>query len=402
MKEIMCEIWDLTKNQAEPKMSGDIDILCVARQKTNVISRFTHLPNVTRILAAGETKASVQLISGIQCDLRVIPPESFGAALLYFTGSKEHNVALRELALKKGLTLNEYGIFNKSSRSRQKPLAGKTEEEMYRRLGLDYIPPELRENRGEIDAARKHKLPHLVKEKDICGDFHNHTDMSDGKDSLEEMVEAAYAKGWEWVAIADHSPSLKIANGLSIDRLRSKMKKIKELNKRYKNFYVYIASEVDILSDGRMDYPDNVLKEIDFVVGSIHSGFRQTEEKITERILKAMGNPYVDCIGHLTGRLLNRRPAYAINTEQILAGARRTGTILEINGQPDRQDLTDLTANAARQKNITFATNTDAHSKSQFDYMKIAVTIARRAWLEKKDILNCMSHKDLVKGFLTT
>jgi len=363
---------------------GDLDILCIAEGRTNVMNRFTHMPNVTRILAAGETKASVFLSEGIQCDLRVVSPESFGAALMYFTGSKEHNVALRELVQKKGLTINEYGLYKKSKSASKKPVAGRTEEEIYNKLGMDYIPPELRENRGEIQAALKHRLPKLIEEKDIRGDFHNHTDLSDGTNTLEEMVEAAKLKGWEWVAIGDHSASLKIANGLSIERLNRKMRKIHEMNKKNKKFHILTASEVDILSDGEMDYPDTILKEIDFVVGSIHSGFKQPEEKTTSRVLKAMENPHVDCIGHLSGRIINRRPPYAINTEKILEGARRTGTALEINGQPDRQDMTDLIAKAARDKGIKMATNSDAHSSEQFDYVSSAVTIARRAWLEKK------------------
>jgi DNA polymerase (family X) len=302
---------------------GDLDLLCSSHRPKEVIARFTKLPAVVRVLAAGHTKASVILNSGTQCDLRVVEPSSYGAALQYFTGSKEHNVALRERALRMGYTINEYGLYRLSDRSQAKPLAGRTEEEIYRKLGLQYIPPELRENRGEIQAAEKKKLPRLIEEKDIKGCFHNHTTESDGSDDLEDMVAAAAKRGWEWYAVADHSPSLKIASGLEPERLRRKMEKVRAMNKKG-GLRVLCSSEVDILVDGRMDYEDELLKKLDVVVGSIHSGFKQTEEQLTGRLLKAMENPHVDCIGHLTGRLLGKRDAYALNLDKVIDGAART------------------------------------------------------------------------------
>jgi DNA polymerase (family X) len=374
---------------------GDLDILCAAADPAPVIARFTKLPLVNRILAAGDTKASVLFHQGLQCDLRVVPPASFGAALQYFTGSREHNVALRERAQRMGFTVNEYGVFRVSDKKQTKPVAGKTEDEVYRILGLSFIPPELRENRGELEAAEKNRIPRLVEEKDIKGCFHNHTTESDGAHSLEDMVEAARAKGWEWYVVADHSPSLRVAKGLEPARLQRKMDQIQALNRRRRDFRVLCGSEVDILADGRMDYSDDVLAKLDVVVGSVHSGFQQTEEQITGRILKAMENPHVDCIGHLTGRLIGRREGYAVNLERVVDGAARTGTALEINGQPDRQDLSDVHAMAARQKGAPLAVNTDAHATDQLDFMSLAVTVARRAWLRKEDVLNTKTWEDL-------
>ncbi|HOW26940.1 MAG TPA: DNA polymerase/3'-5' exonuclease PolX [Elusimicrobiota bacterium] len=374
---------------------GDLDILCSSRNPDKVITRFIHAPFSKRTLAAGETKASVELMNGIQCDLRVVEDDSFGAALQYFTGSKEHNVALRERALKLGYTVNEYGLYRTSDDKKKKPLAGKTEEEIYKKLGLQWIPPELREQRGEIEAAEKGKLPKLIEEADIRGCFHSHTSESDGRNTLEEMAAAARKKGWEWLGSADHSQALKMTNGLSPDRMREKIGKIKALNKKSKSFQVLCSSEVDILADGSMDYDDDLMKELDFVIASVHSSFKQPEEKMTERIIRAMDNPHVDCIGHLSGRLLGQREAYAIDYEKIFEASRRTGTALEINGQPDRQDLYDVHATTAKGMGIRIATNTDAHSIDQLDHMSLAVTVARRAWLEKKDVLNTMSAREV-------
>ncbi|MBI4217971.1 MAG: DNA polymerase III, partial [Elusimicrobia bacterium] len=320
--------------------------------------------------------------------------ESFGAALQYFTGSKEHNVALRELALKKGLTINEYGLYHNDDK--KKSVAGKTEEEIYKKLGLEFVPPELRENRGEIEAAQTEKLPKLIEEKDIRGDFHNHTKLSDGAHSLEEMAQKAKEKGWEWFVSADHSQSLKVARGLDPETLWKKKKEIEILNQKWNNFKVLLGSEVDILSDGTMDYADDILKEIDFVVASVHTGFKQGEEKLTERILKAMENPYVDIVGHLTGRLLGSREPYPIQLQRILDAAAKTQTAMEINGQPQRLDLYDSYAQSAKGLGVPIVLTTDAHSTSQLDYMTYAVATARRAWLRKEDILNCLSLKEIL------
>lgn len=365
---------------------GDLDFLCISQTHEEVIRTFTGLPGVKRVLAEGETKASVVLKSGVQCDLRVVEPGCFGAALLYFTGSKEHNVALRELALKKGLTINEYGLYRLGDK--KKPVAGKTEEEIYAKLGMEFIPPELRENHGEIAAALAKKLPKLIEEKDVRGDLHNHTRLSDGANSLEEMAGRARDKGWEWFVSADHSQSLKVAHGLSRETLLAKKSEIKKLNRHYRNFRLLLGSEVDILSDGRMDYDDRTLDEIDIVVGSIHTGFSQGEEKITGRILAAMENRRVDIVGHMTGRLINSREPYAVNVPKILKGAAATQTALEINGQPQRLDMNDATAKTAGEIKVPIALSTDAHTVRQLDYMTLAVAQARRAWLTKNQVLN--------------
>ncbi len=375
--------------------AGDLDILCVSENPKEVINAFVRQPGTKQILAEGETKASIVHRRGIQCDLRVVRKESFGAALLYFTGSKEHNVRLRELALKKGLTINEYGLFSLSNKN--KPIAGKTEEEIYKKLGLEFIPPELRENRGEIETAQRKKLPKLIEEKDVRGDFHNHTDMSDGSSTLAEMAGAAKSKGWEWFVSADHSPSLKVARGLSVKNLLEKKAEIKRLNQSGRGFIVLLGSEVDILSDGSMDYDSQTLREIDFVVGSVHTGFKQNEEQITARILKAMENPNIDIIGHLTGRLLGSRNPYPVNLQKILEAARDTQTALEINGQPQRMDLNDAHAKQAGEMGISLVVSTDAHAKNQLDYMTYAVHSARRAWIRKEQVLNCLGLDQLRK-----
>jgi len=384
---------------------GDLDILCTARDGAKVIEFFTKLPQVEKIMAAGETKATVWLKSQIQCDLRVVPPESFGAALQYFTGSKEHNVVLREHALKLGYTINEYGVFEvKGDRlltiddrvEKGKRIAGKTEEEIYKALGLAWIPPELRENRGEIEAAKANKLPKLVELKDVKGDFHNHTNLTDGVNTLEQMVEAAQAMGWEWVFIGDHSQSLKIAKGLSPQKLHETIAQVRELNKKSKDFRVFRSMEVDILKDGKMDYEDQDLDAIDAVIASVHGSMKQPEEEMTARVSRAINNPHVDIVGHLSGRLLNRREPYQINTEAILELCKKTNTALELNGQPERQDLFDIHAHRAKNLGVPLAVTTDAHSIHQLAYMEVAVTIARRAWLEKKDLINTMNAEDLM------
>lgn len=374
---------------------GDLDILCAAKNGAAAIASFLRLPAVDRIIASGATKATVRLKSGLQCDLRVVPPASFGAALQYFTGSKDHNVALRELALKAGLTVNEYGVFRSSDERRSKPLAGRTEEEVYAKLGLAWIPPELRENRGELEAARQNGLPRLVELSDIRGDFHNHSNHTDGANTLEEMARAAKAMGWEWAALGDHSQSLRVANGLSVERLRKTFKELDGLRRKFPGLELLRSMEVDILKDGSLDYPDDVLAEIDVVVGSVHSAFALEEKMMTERIVKAIKNPHLDIVGHLSGRLINRREAYKVDAEAVLKAAASSGKALEINGQPQRQDLTDVQARRARELKTPLAVTTDAHSAHQFQYMASAVRIARRAWLRKEDLLNCLSFKEL-------
>ncbi len=373
---------------------GDLDVLCAAADGASVIERFTRLPQVERVLGAGGTKATVWLKSGQQCDLRVVPAASFGAALQYFTGSKEHNVALRELAQRQGLTVNEYGVFSAADAAHGRPLAGRTEEEVYKRLGLAFIPPELRENRGEIDAARNGRLPELIELKDVRGDFHNHSNYTDGMHTLAEMAQAADRLGWEWVALGDHSRSLRVASGLSVNALKKTIAEVRRLQEKTRARLLR-SMEVDILADGEMDYPEAVLEEIDVVIASVHSRFSQPEEEMTARIVRAIENPGVDIVGHVSGRLLNRREPYRVDVEALLGAAARAGTAFEINGQPQRQELADVHARRARDLGVKLAVTTDAHAAAQFQYMELAVTIARRAWLTKKDVLNCMGYDEL-------
>ncbi len=376
---------------------GDLDFVCTSKSPEKAIAHFLRSPGAGRVLAEGTTKASVVLRSGLQCDFRVVPALSFGAALLYFTGSKEHNVRLRELALKKGLTLNEYGLFRLKDEKQAAPEAGRTEEEIYRRLGLAWIPPELREDRGEIEAARNDTLPRLVTEKDIQGDFHNHTTLSDGKDSVEAMVEAARARGWSWYFCGDHSPSLKVASGLPAAAVRAKMAQLKKLDGK-SGLRVFCGSEVDILADGALDYPEDILEELGCVVASVHTRFSQPEAEMTERICRALKSPHADILGHISGRLINRRESYNINYETILQTAKNTRTAIEINGQPDRQELNDSYVKRAIELGIPLAVNTDAHSTYALDQnMTVAVHIARRGWAEPRHLLNCLSTETVLE-----
>lgn len=373
----------------------DIDILCTAKQSESVMSAFVKLPQVKEVLAQGVTKSSVRLENGIQCDLRVVEPEQFGSALQYFTGSKEHNVALRILANKNGYTISEYGLFKIGDEKR--PLAGATEESIYKKLGLSYIPPELRENRGEIEAAAKGKLPSLIELKDIKGDFHVHSHYSDGAASIETIGEVAMRFGLEWIVLADHSQSLKVAHGVGIKDLSRRRAEIEKWNSKNKSLHIFCGTELDILSDGSLDYTDNVLADFDFVIAAIHIGFKQSEEQITQRVIAAMENPYVRVIVHPTGRLINKREAYKINIEKILLAAARTRTAIEINAFPERLDLTDVNCIRAKQLGVKLAIGTDAHAPEQLAFMPYGVSVARRGWLEKKDVLNTFSTKEMLK-----
>ncbi|MBI5624405.1 MAG: DNA polymerase/3'-5' exonuclease PolX [Elusimicrobia bacterium] len=374
---------------------GDLDFLCSAKAGTSAVEAFIKLPQVSKVLSSGSTKASVILEAGIQADFRVVPPESWGAALVYFTGSKDHGVALREHALRLGYSVNEYGVFRASDKERRKPLAGRTEEEVYARLGLSWIPPELRENRGELEAAAKGKLPKLVELSDIRGDFHNHSKHSDGEASLLEMAQAAKDLGWEWVGLGDHSRSVTVAHGLDEARLKATLKELAAAAKKVTGIRLMRSMEVDILKDGSMDYPDEVLSELDVVIGAVHSAFKMDEPSMTERVLKAVRHPKVHIIAHPSGRLLSGRGGYKLDTEAVMREAARCGTALEINGQPDRQDITDVQARRAKELGAAVALNTDAHAPGEFCYMEMAVTVARRAWLTKDDVLNCRTAKQV-------
>jgi len=371
---------------------GDIDILVTSTDPDVVMDTFTSLPRVSQVLSKGTTRSSVVLDVGIQADVRVVEPESFGAALQYFTGSKEHNIRLRERAVRKGLKINEYGVFLVRN---EKRIAGRTEEEVYATLGLPWIPPEIREDQGEIDLAEKGKLPALIQISDIKGDLHMHTRWSDGADSVEEMAKAAKARGYEYICITDHSQSLKFAGGVPIDELREHARAVRRLSDKL-GIAILIGSEVDILPDGSLDYPDEVLKELDVVVASVHSRFRMSEEEMTRRIVKAMENPHVDILGHPTGRLLGQRDPYQVDIEKIVEAARRTQTVLEINATPERLDLKDSHARMAKEHGVKLAINTDAHSRHQLRYMEFGVGTARRGWLEPKDVVNTLRLNDLL------
>ncbi len=371
---------------------GDIDILALSSKPAPVIKAFTELPRVVEVLAAGTTKASVRVSDGLQMDLRVVPPSVYGAALMYFTGSQAHNVRLRGLAQSKGLKLSEYGLFKGERR-----IAGRTEEGVQKKLGLEFIAPELREDRGEVEAALTGELPGLVELGDIRGDLHVHSNYSDGHSTIEEVARAAKARGYMYVSINDHSRSLGVAHGLTIERLLEQEEEIARVNQRVKGITVLSGTEVDILSDGSLDFPDDCLERLDVVVASIHSGFQQSEDKITGRILSAIRNPHVDIIGHPTGRLLGTRPAYDVDLEVVMAAAADTGTALEINAYHERLDLNDINARRAVEMGVRVAISTDSHHVDQMWAMELGVRTARRGWLTSANILNALTTKALLK-----
>ncbi|MDH5202537.1 MAG: DNA polymerase/3'-5' exonuclease PolX [Nitrospirota bacterium] len=374
----------------------DIDILATSEKPKEVMDTFVHLPHVKDVLMHGPTKSSVIIHEGLQVDLRVVEEDSFGAALAYFTGSKEHNIRLREMAMKLGLKLNEYGIFREKD---NKKIGGKEEEDIYRLLGLPYISPELREDTGEIEVAMAGGLPKLVELKDIKGDLHVHSKWSDGSHDFEELIHEAKKRGYEYIAITDHTKGLGIARGLNAERLMEEKKEIDAINKKLKGFRLIVGTEVDIRSDGQMDLPDDILKEMDIVVASIHSGFKQNREQITRRLVSAMRNPYVSIIAHPTGRLIGEREPYDVDMNEVLKVAKETRTAIEINAYPLRLDLNDVYAKMAKEMGIAIVISTDTHITNQFDYMIYGVSIARRAWLGKSDILNTMSYNSLMKTF---
>jgi len=372
----------------------DIDILAISDSPEETMRTFVHMPGVRDVLMKGPTKSSITLEDGIQVDLRVVEKGSFGAALQYFTGSKEHNIKLREMAVKKGLKINEYGIFREKD---DKKIGGEKEEDVYRAIGLPYIEPELREDRGEIEAALKGNLPKLVELKDIKGDLHVHSKWSDGNYNIEELIQRAREKGYKYFALTDHSKGLGVARGLSEEKLLEQMRQVDAINKKNKNFVVLIGAEVDIRSDGTLDLSNEILKKLDIVVASIHSGFRQPKEKIMSRLISAMGNPFVSIIAHPSGRLIGEREAYEVDMEALLKKAKETGTIMEINAYPLRLDLNDIYAKRAKELSVPIAISTDTHMLDHFDYMRFGVAIARRGWLEKNNIINTLKLDSLKK-----
>jgi DNA polymerase (family 10) len=374
---------------------GDIDLLVTSRRPARVMEIFTTLPQVERVLARGTTKSSVLLREGIQADLRVVQPRAFGAALQYFTGSKEHNVKLRERAVRRGLKLNEYGVFRVKD---ERLVAGRTEEEVYAAVGLPWIPPEVREDQGEIELAEQGRLPRLVELGDIRGDLQMHTTWSDGSDSAETMAKTAKARGYEYIAITDHSQSLKFAGGVTVEELREHARRVRRLEDRV-GIAILMGTECEILPDGRLDYPDEVLADLDLVVAAVHSHFRMSEEEMTHRIIRAMESPHVDIIGHPTGRLLGQRESYQANVERLIEAARRTRTVLEINAAPERLDLRDTHARLAAEAGVRLAINTDAHTRHQLRYMEFGVGTARRGWVEPRHVINALPLGEL-RAFL--
>lgn len=371
---------------------GDIDILVVSDNAPKAMHTFTSVPLVSRIQAEGRTKSSVRTRDDIQLDCRVVKEGSFGAALMYFTGSKNFNIKLRQWAIRRGLKVNEYGIFRKN-----KFIAGRTEVEIFKSFGIPYIEPELREDSGELESAVKGALPQLIDLKDIKGDLHVHSNWSDGKDSVRDIARACHERGYEYVAITDHSQGLRVANGLTPRELARKKREIENINRTCGKPRLLYATEVDIDSQGRLDYPDSVLKEFDLVIASIHTGFKQSRQQLTRRIVKACGNKHVHIIGHPTGRLWGTREAYEIDLGEVFRAARDTNTHFEINSFPERLDFNDSNCRRAKEAGIKLAISTDAHSVVQLDAVRFGVAMARRGWLEKEDVINTYSLEDFLR-----
>ena len=372
---------------------GDIDIISTSRDPGAVMNTFTRMQGVREVLMKGPTKSSVVLKEGIQVDIRVVEEDSYGAALAYFTGSKAHNIRLREIAVRAGMKLNEYGIFRERD---DKKLGGRTEEEIYEVLGLQYVPPELREDTGEVEAAAEHSLPRLLEAGDIRGDLHVHSDWSDGNMKLGELADVPIEMGYRYVAVTDHSKGLGVARGLNEERIIEQGKAIAALNRKLRGIRLLAGVEINIRSDGSLDFDEEVMKGFDIVVASVHSGFKQPGAQITERIVKAMRNPYVSIIGHPSGRLIGEREAYEVDMEKVIETAAETGTAIEINAYPLRLDLAEPYIRRARARGASLAIGTDSHNRGQFGNMAFGVSLARRGWLEKKDVLNTCDLKALL------
>jgi DNA polymerase (family 10) len=381
----------------------DIDILVSSKNAKSIMERFVKLPNVVNILGEGDTKSSVQTFEGYQVDLRVVDDADYPFALHYFTGSKEHNIAMRQIANSKGLTLNEYGLFKtpqgaKADIPPQKQgipsLKCKDEAEVFGKLGMDYIPPEMREDRGEIALAQKHQMPKLIEPADIRGVFHVHSTWSDGKASLEDMIAEAERLGWEYVGISDHSKTASYARGLEIERVKQQAKEIEALRKKFK-IHIFWGSECDILKDGSMDYPDSVLANYDFVIASIHSNFNLPEDEQTRRMIQALKNKYVTILGHMTGRLLLNREGYAVNQPEVIAAAAQEGVAVELNAQPHRFDVDWRMLPVVREKGVKISINPDAHSVKQLSLVPYGVGIARKGWMTQDDVINTLSLKQI-------
>jgi DNA polymerase (family 10) len=371
---------------------GDLDLLALATDPAAVMERFVSYDRVARVVAHGGTRAAVVLGSGLQVDLRVVPEESYGAALHYFTGSKAHNIAVRSLGVRRGLTINEYGVFRGTRR-----VGGRTEAEVFDAVALPFIPPELREDRGEIEAAREGRLPQLVRLEQIRGDLHAHTSLTDGRAGLAEMAAAAKARGYEYLAVTEHSRRLSVARGLDAAALRKRNREIDRLNARLRGIVLLKGIEVDILEDGKLDLPDDALAELDVVVAAVHSRFTLARERQTERILRALDNPHVHVLAHPTGRLINGREACDLDLERIVAAAAERGRILELDAHPERLDLSDVHCRLAKERGARVAISTDAHAEEHLDFMRYGVGQARRGWLEPDDVVNTRPLAALLK-----
>ena len=380
---------------------GDLDILvtgsacCTEAGRQEAIAYVAKYPPLMDVIAKGDNKISFHLRNGMQVDVRLLPPESFGAAMQYFTGSKAHNVALRQRALKMGYTLNEYSL---ATLEGEKPVAGKTEEEIYDKLKLDYIPPEMRENLGEIDLAQTHALPRLITQEDLQGDVHMHTVETDGRNTIEEMAEAAKERGYKYMAITDHSKNLAFANGLDDKRAVEHIQRIRDAGKKIEGITIFAGIEVDILADGDLDLSDEVLAQMDLVIASVHSVFNQEPAKMTDRLLKAIGNPNTSIIGHPTGRILLRRDAYPYDMHAVLTAAAKNKVAMELNSYPDRLDLNDVNLRQAKQHGVKVVINTDSHHISHMEKIRFGVLQARRAWLTKDDVLNTLPAAKFAKA----
>jgi DNA polymerase (family 10) len=364
---------------------GDIDVLVTSAKPDAVMRGFTALPLVAEVLERGGTKASIRHREGIQVDLRVVDPECFGAALVYFTGSKQHNIRVRDIGVKKGLKISEYGVFRAATGRR---LVSATEAEVYAAVGLPWIPPELREDAGEIEAALRHDLPHLVEAGDIRGDLHCHTNATDGHHTIEALVTAAERRGYDYVAVTDHSPSTRVAGGLTADELAAHVRKIRAVQARHPRITVLAGSECDILPDGSLDYPDHVLAGLDFVIGAVHAAFKQSRAEMTRRICRALAHPCLRVLAHPTGRLIGERDPYPVDMDEVLRTARRHDKAVEINAYPDRLDLNDVHARRAHELGVLVAISTDTHMLDHLGWMDLGVATARRGWTERDQVVN--------------
>ena len=369
---------------------GDLDILVTCKKGAKVMERFVAYEDVKKVVSQGNTRSTIVLNSGLHVDLRVVPQVSYGSALHYFTGSKNHNIAVRKIANGKGFKINEYGVFKGDDR-----VASKTEKEVYAKVEMAYVEPELREDKGEVAAAQQDSLPDLVNLKDIRGDLHSHTEATDGHNRLEEMAEAAKNRGYEYLAVTEHSKKVAMAKGMDAKDLARQMEAIDRLNKKLKGIRLLKGIEVDILEDGRLDLPDDILKELDLRVCSIHYNRNLSREKQTERIIRAMDNPYFNILAHPTGRLINEREPYEVDLQKVMQAAKDRGCFLELNAHPDRLDLSEHYCKMAKEMNLKIAISTDAHSVSHLNFMRFGIGQARRGWLEANDVLNTRTWKQL-------